>query len=317
MKNSRRRLAAGWVVLCVGFSCGGDGGSGTIPIGELKAKSLDAVCGFETRCGFFPDKSTCESSVFSMLQLFADVSSGKVIYDGGQAAKCVDLYNSLGCNASDSTMAAANQALSCSAAFIGTVANGAPCFVGEECVSNVCNTSSCTSDMCCLGVCEPAVPVGGDCSSNGSECVPGAFCKFSAPGGATPVCATRVANGQPCTAFDQCVPGLHCNGSDAATPGVCGPLPREGAACPDNVCDASADVCDMTSHTCVRLIAVGGTCSLAGSACVSYARCDPTILKCVALASPGGACTTETDCIGHLPCVGGACMSPADVPACP
>jgi hypothetical protein len=315
MTNLQRFLVLALPLLS-SFSCGGGGGpSGPgVPVGDLKARLRDALCGLEVRCGRYPDKNTCAGAVYAELQLFADLGSGKIQYDGQAAADCLNAYAQVGCNLSDQANTTGVPTQACQAALTGTVADGGACLINEECVSRSCNLTTCGGAMCCAGVCQTKLAVGEDCTARGSVCVDDAFCKRTTMP-ATGICTTKLAAGQACGASDTCAPGLACNTDPATGSGTCGGAPAEGEACPAGVCDASGDLCDPTTKTCVARIAVGGDCVSIG--CVSWARCDATAMKCVARAPAGGACGTSVDCIDSLPCTNGVCVSRPDVPACP
>lgn len=297
--------------LFAGLACGtGGGDGGAIPVADFEARARDAICGRETRCGVFPDQSACEGAVFTMLQLSADISSGKVKYDGQAAAECLSAYESSGCNISDERNVI-NQSKSCLSVIQGTVADGGGCLIGAECISEVCNTSACGGDTCCLGACQSPVSAGADCSASGSVCAADTFCK--ATSSSTASCVPWIAAGAPCTESDVCVPGKICNIAAAATTGICGNAPAEGEACPAGICDAIVDSCEQ--GICVRKIAVGGACS-STTPCVAYANCDPTTMVCVAKSAAGGACVSASDCVGGIACENNTCVSPADIPAC-
>jgi hypothetical protein len=301
---------------CVSVSaCGGGGGS--VSLQDLGPKAVSSICEFEVRCGLFPDQASCEgANVANLGQITADVNAGKIHYDSVAASDCLNAFASFGCNESDLFNGTPQ---SCRDAFKGTVADGGACFTGEECVSTKCNIGTCTpATMCCAGTCGATttpVPKGGDCSALGSTCATGTFCQRGPAGGAA-TCADLVADGQPCTTFDQCVAGSTCELAAGTTSGVCSRFPAEGEACGQlSVCDASNDFCDAATKTCVRAIAVGGACP-SSVGCVKYARCDATTLKCVARSAKGGPCAAQGDCLGSLVCTNGACALSAPPPVC-
>jgi hypothetical protein len=303
-----QRIVLACVPLLSPLACGGNA---SIPVGDLEARVRDAVCENEVRCGEFPDQSTCASVFFAQQQLVADVNAGKIIYNGSAAAACLSTFSSLGCTLSDLT---SSPTQSCVDAIKGTVPDGGACFDAEECVSQRCNLSACAGAMCCAGTCTATVPVGGACSLSGPGCADGAFCKRGAVGSAG-TCTPDIAAGQSCGSLDNCVPGKFCIIVPPAVVGICTNAPSEGEPCPAGFCDARADVCDQTTKTCVRRIAVGGPCA-STSACVSYANCNTATMKCVARVGGGGACATPADCVAGLPCTNGICVSPSDKPAC-
>jgi hypothetical protein len=296
------------------LGCGG-GGDESVPLADLQAKFTAAFCGNQVACGYLPDEATCAQVASRDLQIYADVSSGKAVYDGQAAARCVDGYATFGCNVSDQIKIPA-LTQTCDAIVAGAVPNGGACLIGGECVSQSCNTGTCNRAACCAGTCQAKVAAGGDCLSNGSICITGTYCRYDGSTSSA-TCAPLLASGQPCNVGDQCAPGSLCLADQVTgTPGTCGKPPGEGSACPVGLCDSALDVCDATTKTCLRRVAVGGACASI-DACVPYAHCDTTAGVCVARGGAGAACTTDGDCVLGLSCTNGACAGPADIPACP
>lgn len=297
-------------------ACGGDGPA-AIPIDELGARATEVLCNYEVRCGSMPDVAACDETFFFRNQGVADVKAGKVIYDGRAAADCLDVYRTLSCNASDAAVSIAGRGQACRDAIKGTVATGGSCLIDDECLSQACDKSACNSTVaCCVGVCVTRVPAGGDCSASGARCADDLFCRRS-PTDATATCTALIADGQPCTSTDSCVAGRRCNVVTGTSAGTCGVLPAHGQACPGQICDALADVCDPASKTCVTRIAVGADCSAIPTGCVAYANCDATTKTCVARKRGGEACSQTTDCLSGVACTNGVCAPHPDEPACP
>jgi hypothetical protein len=283
MENLRR-----WVVgplLALAACGGGVGGSGgSIAIQDLGSRDSEAECSRAVRCGFYPDQPTCVAANPSFLgQLMADVQAGKVKYDGIAASDCLDALAAKSCTQSGTNFFRFPEA--CRAAFQGTAAAGAPCFISQECVSGSCKLPPSASGLTCIaGTCDAVfVPIaqGGNCTIDGPEfqCVDGGYCQVTP--GTNRTCQPLLAVGEACSAPDACV-------DRAACVGTCQPYPSEGQPCDPNglACDAFADFCDITSHTCVRRSGVGGSCPT-GEECVQYAGCDPATMKCVARSNVG------------------------------
>jgi hypothetical protein len=308
-----KRLALAVVALSMG-ACGGGGGA-AIPIDDLNARVIDALCSYEVRCGYVPDKAACDESFFSRQQLAADVKAGKVIYDGKAAATCLDVYDSLGCKVSDNGLSSINQTQACKDAIKGTVVAGGACLTDEECVSESCSKSGCTATECCAGMCDAKIAAGGDCLLAQTACADDLFCRRDSAGN-TAICAARIADGQPCANGDLCVAGQRCIVATGASDGVCGAPPSRGQACSSAECDSSTDICDPTSKTCVARTAVGGDCTANPNGCVPYANCDAATVKCVAKKRAGEACAKLSDCLSGVACTGGVCVPPPDEPAC-
>lgn len=299
----------GIVVLWISACGGGDGGV-SIPIDEVEARGMDALCGYQVRCGFAPDKAACDETQTLKLQNAADVKAGRILYDGKAAATCLDVYRTLSCKLSEAGTTSLAQAQTCYDVFKGTVAAGGACLTDEECQSQDCDKAACTeSSTCCAGTCVAKIAAGGDCSAAGSQCADDLFCKRGTTAG-TARCTELVADGQPCTRTDFCVVGRRCN------QGTCGFPPAHGQACPDLWCDSLEDVCDPASKICVARIAVGGDCAGNPTGCMIYANCDAGTMKCVARKRAGEPCAQSTDCLLGVACTGGVCVPPPDPPVC-
>lgn len=302
-----RRIVA--CVLWLG-ACGG-GDRAAIPIDELAEHAEAALCTYEVRCGWAPDTAACKEALYVRQQLVAEVKAGKVIYDGQAAAACLALYQTISCKVSEGGISILNMAQSCRDAVGGTVATGGACLIDEDCQSDACDRSACSATECCTGVCVAKVLAGGDCSAAGSRCADDLFCRRGTTGTAA-ICAELIADGQPCTRFDSCLPGRQCN----LVTGTCGAPPATGQECPDMICDSMADFCDPASKTCLRRIAVGGDCSATPAGCGGFANCDAATKTCVARRRGGEACAQPNDCLTGVACTGGICVPPADQPAC-
>ena len=314
---AKRRALPAWVfpVMLASVGCEDGGAAGdSIPIEQLDQRGAASICAYAVRCGLFPDAASCAGTLFRRLQVLADVTAGKVLYDGNAAARCVDWYAARGCAVSEPEPPPSQ---SCDAVFTGTLPDGRACVADDQCRSDHCDASACSgADACCPGVCASALPVGGDCAKPGQICAVGAFCKFDLTG-AVGTCTLRVAAGQPCTRSDLCVPGQFCDIAPLTGSGTCDRPPARGEACPAGSCGSLSDVCDPFTARCVARTAIGGAC-FTDRTCVPFAHCDTTsTMTCVARSAAGGACTADSDCLTGLPCQGGTCTAPVDIPACP
>lgn len=304
------------------FSCGG---TRAVPLSEYPAKLEEANCEKQVRCELFPDVASCEQSMLpSMGQVVAGVNAGRIHYDASAASLCLDAIASMGCNTTD--LFELSQA-PCWDTFQGTLPGGAACLIPDECLSQICFFTSCSS-ACCAGVCAPdpatavRVEVGGDCSDENVLCVDGAYCEgWNAP----PICRATVPLGQPCD--PAAVPPAVCSGlgqcatSSSALGGTCTLPAAEGQPCDVRVgCNASNDRCDSVSGTCVHRGALGMPCdSSVWGTCVGYARCDSSTQTCLALTRAGEPCDNGQGavCLGMLACSSGTCMLPDPLPLCP
>lgn len=306
-------------VLFLVSACGdGNGKSGdSISIDDLGPQLLDALCSRAIRCGLAPDKSGCAEGLYARQQLYADVKAGKVIYDGHAAAACLDFYGTAGCNLSDETSSAhISQLQSCRETAKGTVGTGGACVASEQCQSQACDKSACTTTSeCCAGTCVARRLLGEDCSALGASCADDLFCKWDDTG-TTGICTALIADGQPCTRTDLCVQGRACNPVAGTSAGTCGVLPARGDECPAMGCDSSADFCDPASKTCLGRVPLGNDCTGLPTGCVVYAKCDAATMKCVARERAGEPCGESSDCLPGVECTGGVCVQHADEPAC-
>jgi hypothetical protein len=305
--------------------CGGGSGpgSGPIPLSELPARAVDVICNAELACQAYPDSASCHAALHANLnQVQADVAAGKVKYDASQAGACLDSASTiLTCRLS---AARERQSSACAATFVGTVAEGGPCLVSEDCVSAHCNITNCAAAMCCAGTCVAAQPtgvaVGGACTST-NQCVDGAFCDFGAMASGT--CAAVRPAGQPCTSSDQCVSGTAClpTSTAAASPRACTKPPGRGEPCMGiATCDDRGDFCDPTTMKCAARLGPGSACDPLAVPCVLYATCDMTTSKCVArggVGAPCGAPPAASSCLSGLSCMNGTCAAPTPKPVCP
>jgi hypothetical protein len=305
-----------WAVVRAGavlafLTAGGCDGSGApIPYSQLESSAESAVCHYEVVCNAYPDMATCLASEQASPHFFdtlgADISSGKVLYNGAQARVCIDALNGISsCNRS----ALANFDPECGnvSIFTGTVPAGGPCFFKEECAGGgTCQKtdSSCTSDQCCPGTCSAApapVPVGGDCSASGASCITGSNCVYdNSTSPATFTCQTPGGVGASCVSISSCKNPLYCDTksgtckSPVATGGACDPsLGSEG-------CDSGNDRCDTTTMVCTPRLGLRSACDPTNSGCVSYAVCDATTSTCVDRPTVGQSCdpTNGPSCLG-------------------
>jgi hypothetical protein len=262
-----------------------------------------------------PDEASCAYDI-DLRQVQADIQSGKVVYDGVAAEACLDAFAARSCNFSEVFTIPPG----CDRAVKGTLADGAACGSGNQCISRICapaSTTTCeTATMCCPGTCAATrVAEGGDCSG-GHSCAPGTYCDTS---GTTPVCKKRGAVGAACTLLLPCAENLQCAKATGATEGTCATYPKRGEACGTGIidCDDTRDACDAASKTCVARVGVGGDCTAGPERCLVFTKCDATSLKCVAKSALGGACTTNSGCLSSLVCVNGLCEEQPLRPVCP
>jgi len=287
-----RRVSA-LLLLCAPMAACGDDVAppGPIPLDALRDELAKATCEQYVRCGLMPDSATCDATLGDSqetLQLLNDAVGGRVTYDAAGGRTCVEAIRARACDNRSGTLKTMGEA--CDGMFVGTVPEGGPCLLAEECSGkSYCDTSMCMGGgVCCLGACakQPGlVAVGGDCTTN--PCVESAYCDESA----MPfTCKARKDNGEACDGLDQCKDGMRC--------------------------DVSGN-----PQTCYLLQDRGGQCNpaLEQGACFRYDDyCDPTERKCKQLPGDGKPCTDDNKCIGYAYCDNGTCKKrPVAGEACP
>lgn len=317
-------VSRAWVVRFALFSvvaagCGG-GDSSPLSLDEARQRILAAVCKLYVTCGEAPDQATCLASLGESAgytaTLNADVASGKVLWNGTLGRTCVEeveRYYGAGCT--QSALATASTPMeSCDQILVGTVAPGGACFFSDECADRgTCETTdpACSRSLqCCLGTCmaePPSLPLGADCSAPmpRQDCVTGAVCSRTTPGGAPTCHEPSSVEGTPCVDFGGCALALYCDIAAATSVGTCARAVATGAACnPDVIdsCDDIRDFCDEASGVCTRRSGIGGPCDPALLNCLGVGECVQA--TCVARIAPGGSCsaTTGPSCLGGIDC---------------
>ena len=258
-----------------------------------------------------------------------DFSSGRILYSPTEGSLCLSAVQAIACT--DLTIGGGPPLPpSCTAALAGQVQTNVACYLAEECVSG----DYCTSDwfLTCPGTCQPAVALGGDCSS--APCASGLTCDYSTtpslcktPGGlgqacpcqdmlwcdsstAAPICKAPQTSGA-CSpyAFGQCAVGSVCVGVGAV--GTCQPLVGG-----DGNCAASSQLCgrgyQCVSSFCVSVPPVNAPCDpLMNPYCIG-GYCDafqfPAPATCAAFKTSGGICARDIECDSGF-CSAGHCAA--------
>src|SRR5262249_19023633 len=131
--------------------------------------------------------------------VLAEIDAKEVEYDGSAARVCIDSYANATCDQTDA--AGRITPAACDKIFTGTLADGAACVNGHECLSQVCNIPVCVT-ACCAGTCMGSdIPqrakLGETCSS--LPCEQGSYCDFTSM-----MCAPLLSAGTSCTGSFQC-----------------------------------------------------------------------------------------------------------------
>jgi hypothetical protein len=181
----------------------------------------------------------------------------------------------------------------------GTLASGAACGDGSQCISGFCAMDFFT--VC--GVCADPIAAGGKCSKS-SQCQGDLGCV--SPG----TCTKLAKQGESCTSLP-CAGGLKCMN------GTCSSPLTAGTACdPDkDYCDGQIGLqCDSAARKCVDLptAAIGSTCSHF-ELCLASGYCNasgsPTV--CEAATNDGAACDLgNSECKYPAQCVAHVCTTP-------
>ena len=234
--------------------------------------------------------------------------------------------------------------------FQGSLGNGAPCNEPSQCQSGNCVyslvlTDAGTTTPAC-GACVATLAVGAPCKS-GQNCVPEAICARKGTGYActtiaygdvgstcdavaarcktglycdslTSQCSSPGAAGAPCTQLDSCTPPLECTGTGATT--TCQEPSPAGVACQFSAECASGLGCSAT-HQCapIHWASPGQPCKdlalcLDGNCPLTMGPNGPvTGGNCPAVIADGQPCKTadaSQTCDTFSECVNGTCQQP-------
>jgi len=275
----------------------------------------DAACSSYVQCGRVPDRSSCHLTAMSgsLLTLKTAVEANQVEFDGHMARQCVTAIVTALKDCPFNLAGPEAEAI-CASVFTGHGSSGAPCFVDQQCSSDLrClqSDSSCDNE-CCAGICQakPAPIALGESCNIEDACVAGSYCKIA---GGTGICSTATTEaGIACSLAAACAPPLACvpdylRGRTSFTFSCLRPT-GTGGDCSDssgNYCDDSRDRCDAAAGRCVRLPGAGSPCDPEMiHTCSDYARCDAQSGQCVARGKIGDGCDAVigTGCIDTLVC---------------
>lgn len=305
----------------IGTTAGTDGGAGDAGHATIEApRTYDeyvrafarATCEAIFECdphddwtapAYFGTVERCEASAPELLgtmslndHLEAAVQSGTLTFRPAEAARCLAAIT--GCAVVGPTRSVAG----CLEVLEGTIPDGGPCSVDEECAGDAyCGSPN--GD--CPGTCRVRAKENGQCL-DARGCSPGdgsaiARCTLNVP--QPPMPATGVCHvfemrhgallGEPCGDVGSedvdCARGLYCDRSGhCATPVPAGGSCASGERCGPGVeCDGS---------TCVALVvqtSVGGTCGTSTTSCnaLDDLVCTSGSCKKVGTGAAGSACT--------------------------
>ena len=218
--EGRVRTICGLAALVIG--CGG-GSNGSIPLDQLASEFAITVCRKAFECCdaseradnpmFAADEANCRSAYAAPISSSiathqASVDTGRILYHGDRARRCLDAIAALPC-AQWSRDNAGGRIPDCLHYTKGTIAPGGACGWTIECADGTCS-----SENTCVG----RVDVGESCQA--APCRQELACIVDTSGVPT-VCAEPFADGSPCTYDFECAnfcqgnlcgPATSCNG---------------------------------------------------------------------------------------------------------
>lgn len=260
------------------------GGSAGIAVEDLDDEFAAAMCDYLVGCGIFETQADCRANLsYEGIDpdLIAGVDNGSIDYDSGAAKDCLDSISGWDCA---SLFGNDDGNESCDNTFTGTIADGAGCFLDEQCVSARCVEPDGCADACCEGTCGPEVAdaaIGGDCAE--ADCVAGAYCDDQ------DVCAARSAQGETCAWAGECQSGLVCASGEV---GTCESPPVAGDPCLGEGCGGVLGLtCDFSTTTCQPVLYEGDACDIENDLCSrAYLLCEPESSTCAPFPGVGESC---------------------------
>jgi hypothetical protein len=276
-------------------------GSGSVTVANAPDQFAAAACDKLASCGAlfisvsYGDAATCKAR--QALGIKADLAAPGVTVTDAQLSACLDAYKALSC---DDLLGGGARASACE--FKGSVAAGAACGTGPQCV-----TGSCYKGTGDCGKCTARAASGGDCSA--AECESGLYCN------AAKKCAAYAKAGEACSA------DTRCGGRTNCVSGKCAAPLAENADCDlksEAGCDALAGLSCIpstptaTTGKCTKATTasagqecgyVSGKIVLCGNATYCAGSAPPTTPgKCTALPKEPDDCSTTKQCLSPAKC---------------
>lgn len=252
---------------------------------DVPVDQAEAVCAYMVRCGLFVGSELCVDYFTAAFTPDADLAAalddGSVRYDGKAARACFDTIRESECAAN--YFGRGPDDPNCEMIFEGTIADGDPCWIDEQCVSGRCNDPGSCDAACCMGWCSDTstevLPALGEACKAGEECSGGAYCDYEG----TWTCLARQASGAACELDRECEVGLAC------LAGACHPGVAEGEPCIDNRCGDVPYYCNIESGICSAFGQAGAGCSTLSSTCALGFTC--AVDTCAPVGGLGTACS--------------------------
>jgi hypothetical protein len=229
----------------------------------------------------------------SCAEIAAGEKAGRIGFDRAKAEAMVALIQTQGCN-SLNLPDSANP-------FVPLVGPGGQCLSKQECTT--ASAGCYNPNLTCPGTCATAGAAGALCSTSTYSrypvCGSAFYCDTST---ASPVCAPRVASGQPCPSGNSssCAAGNYCTPAGALY--QCVPQLILGAPCTGySQCAEPSLYCDPATSLCAPVnaaVPLGGTCDYQFVRCASGLWCDTSlpVYKCAATLPLGALCSGDSAC---------------------
>jgi hypothetical protein len=192
----------------------------------------------------------------------------------------------------------------------GLVATGGNCFFDHDC-AGAPKSAECGADQKCV-----TLPTAGFPCPLG-QCAEDFFC------GSGGLCQAKLAEGAPCSGFNQCREDLFCDLGAMPMP-ICTAQKAGGAACTSDAGCVSGDCvpgkCAVTGQTCYTDLQCAGHCANSSNSCTvgmdyscntTAGHCDQVVTTPCSGFSADQTCINAaagTKCIFNVSCVPGDCV---------
>jgi hypothetical protein len=275
-----------------GSNLGGGGGTlAPISIDDYCARVEPALCARAVRCGLVETQQGCEGLLSRNTGTLCDqvrpgVRDGRIAFDGALAAQCFQ-----------ETTVSCTSLPACNGIFTGKVPVDGGCYGSTDCAPG----AWCHDSLVCPGECLPRVGVGAVVRES-QECLENLTAHLGVlDGGAFGyTCRARVALGQPCSSYGDCVDGLVCNSGSGSCETPRGPSVAcagpDGGNLPYSICsDGLSCQRDVNGRlSCLPPAALGERCG----DCRLDLRCVASDAgsTCAGPGRVGEACARDTEC---------------------
>lgn len=258
-------LSIGLLFSAISAGCGDEsdtnptgGGTGTtdIPLDSLGSQTAKYFCGLAYSCcdmteltqafddfGIMPkDEAECAAQLAPLYDknvladIKASVMAGRQSYDGKKAAACYEVIKD-DCTAIQGDPF--EQDPNCQTVFVGLVADGGACSMGDDCAGATSHCAGATDTM--MGKCEALPKEGQPCPD--FTCEDGLACSFGAMN-QTCIKPNTKADGQMCESDIECVSNYCDFGTTSCAPQkAIGAMCSFSNECKDSYCDGMSKVC--------------------------------------------------------------------------